>query len=58
MEIQVYHGDLAARNVLLMDDLTAKVGDFGLSKQLDVEQYNCYVQKKEVSCCRASQLGQ
>ena len=25
------------------------MGDFGLSKQLDVEKYNCYVQKKEVA---------
>ena len=47
--VQVYHGDLAARNILLMEDLTAKVGDFGLSKQLDIEKYNCYVQKKEVT---------
>ena len=31
-----------------MEDLTAKVGDFGLSKRLDMEKYNCYVQKEEV----------
>ena len=45
--LQVYHGDLAARNILLTENLTAKVGDFGLSKQLDMK-YSCYTQKQEV----------
>ena len=31
---RVYHGDLAARNILLTDDLDAKISDFGLSKRL------------------------
>lgn len=31
---QIYHGDLAARNVLLTDNYDAKISDFGLSKRL------------------------
>ena len=30
----IYHGDLAARNVLLTDSLCVKISDFGLSKRL------------------------
>ena len=31
---QIYHGDLAARNVLLTDNYDAKISDFGLSKRI------------------------
>ena len=31
---RVYHGDLAARNILLTEDLDTKISDFGLSKRL------------------------
>ena len=30
----IYHGDLAARNILLTDELIAKVADFGQSRRL------------------------
>ena len=33
-ERNIYHGDLAARNVLLTDMLDAKISDFGLSRRL------------------------
>ncbi|CAG7732862.1 unnamed protein product [Allacma fusca] len=41
----VYHGDLAARNILLSHSLVAKVGDFGLAKEL--KDYSLYVQRAE-----------
>ncbi|ODN05900.1 Mast/stem cell growth factor receptor Kit [Orchesella cincta] len=44
----VIHGDLAARNVLVTEDLRAKVCDFGLAKQL--LHYSVYVQKIDVTC--------
>ena len=33
-ERNIYHGDLAARNVLLTETLNAKISDFGLSRRL------------------------
>ena len=30
----IYHGDLAARNVLLTEHFVAKISDFGLSKRI------------------------
>ena len=41
----IYHGDLAARNILLTDHLIAKISDFGLSRRLYHEVGPCPVQK-------------
>ena len=48
----IYHGDLAARNVLLTDSLVAKISDFGLSRRFyeDVtEQQPIYKQADDIA---------
>jgi len=45
-EKKVIHGDLATRNVLLSEQGVAKIGDFGLARQL-VDSAN-YVKKTQV----------
>jgi len=44
-EKHVVHGDLSTRNVFLSEDLTCKIGDFGLSRKL--YEYQVYVKKSE-----------
>jgi serine/threonine protein kinase len=41
--LQVLHGDLACRNILIAEDGTAKISDFGLSKNI----YKTNVYKKQ-----------
>ena len=34
VEKHIHHGDLAARNILVTDNLVAKISDFGLARRL------------------------
>lgn len=45
--LQVLHGDLACRNVLLHEDNVVKICDFGLAK----EMYKDYKYKKKSEVC-------
>ena len=45
-ELQVIHGDLAARNVLLTDGNIVKIADFGLSRQTKYDD-GAYMKKGE-----------
>lgn len=45
--MKVIHGDLAARNCLLSQDMGIKITDFGLARQL--YNYSVYVKTQTVS---------
>ena len=47
---QCIHRDLSARNVFIGENLVAKVGDFGLAR--DISDYGIYTKTSSVSTCQ------
>lgn len=41
-EKNIVHRDLAARNVLVQDDNCVKISDFGLARQLNLQENSAY----------------
>ena len=50
ISFQCVHRDLSARNVFIGENLVAKVGDFGLAR--DISDYGIYTKISNVSTCR------
>ena len=46
LKLQIIHRDLAARNVLVGENETCKVTDFGMAR--DVQEQNIYERKTKV----------